>query len=76
MAKRVVILFLLISILSASLVFRIAYISETYSVDADSQKSTRVVNVASTRGMIYDRNMERIVNCESKNFATDFPVFA
>ena len=62
MAKRTVISFLLLCILSASLVFRIAYISEIYSVDADSQKSTRLLNVASTRGMIFDRNMIPLVN--------------
>lgn len=62
MAKRTVISFLLLCILSASLVFRIAYISDVYSVDVDSQKSTRLLNVASTRGMIYDRNMIPLVN--------------
>ncbi len=62
MAKRTVISFLLLCILSASLVFRIAYISDVYSVDASEQKSARVMNVASTRGMIYDRNMIPLVN--------------
>ncbi len=67
MAKRTVILFLLISVMSASLVFRIAYVADTYSVDADSQKCTRIVNVASTRGMIYDRNMLPLVNAVTHN---------
>lgn len=52
--------------MSAALVFRLAFVADTYSVDAGSQKSARVVNIASSRGMIYDRNMRPLVNINEK----------
>ena len=75
MAKRTVISFLLLCILSASIVFRIAYISDVYSVDAAEQKSARVMNVASTRGMIYDRNMIPLVNSVTHKALFINPIF-
>lgn len=64
-AKRTVFLFAFISILSAVLIFRIAYISDTLSSDTGAQNSARVMSVGNSRGMIYDRNMLPLVNCVS-----------
>ena len=63
-SKRAVVSFFIITLLFSSMLFRIAYISETMSAQADSQKSSRLVTVGQTRGMIYDRNMKPLVNRE------------
>lgn len=63
-AKRSIITFFIIAVLSASVLMRIAYISNTIASEADSQKSSRVLSVGYTRGMIYDRNMLPLVNRE------------
>ena len=63
-SKRSVVSFFIITLLFTAMLFRIAYISETLSAQADSQKSSRLVTVGQTRGMIYDRNMKPLVNRE------------
>ncbi len=64
MAKRSVVSFFIITLLFSAILFRIAYISETLSAQAGSQKSSRLMTVGHTRGMIYDRNMKPLVNRE------------
>lgn len=76
MAKRSIVSFLIVALLSAGLVFRIAYISDSISLSAASEKSSRLLNVAQTRGMIYDRNMRPLVNRESKTVLVVNPTAA
>ena len=64
MAKRSVVSFFIITFLFAAMLLRIAYISDTMSAQAGSQKSARLLTVGHTRGMIYDRNMKPLVNRE------------
>ena len=63
-AKRSVVSLFIFVLLSASIVLRIAYISDSMYSEADSQTSTRLLTVGQTRGMIYDRNMQPLVNRE------------
>lgn len=65
MAKRSVVSFFIFALLSAAMLYRIAYISDTVSSEAASQKSSRLLEVGQTRGMIYDRNMIPLVNREA-----------
>ncbi|MBR3868351.1 MAG: penicillin-binding protein 2 [Clostridia bacterium] len=64
MAKRSVVSFFIVTLLFSAMLFRIAYISDTLSAQAGSQKSSRLMTVGHTRGMIYDRNMKPLVNRE------------
>lgn len=48
--------------MSGGLVYRIAYINNSVYSDAASSQSSRVMTVAESRGMIYDRNMNPMVN--------------
>lgn len=67
MAKRTVFSFLIICIISALLIFRIGYISSSLVSDTGAGNSARVIEVASSRGMIYDRNMLPLVNASSRS---------
>lgn len=64
MAKRSVVSFFIFTMISAAILFRIAYISDSVYSGAASQKSSRLLTVGQTRGMIYDRNMHFLVNRE------------
>lgn len=66
MEKRAVLSFFVCTLLSVALVFRVAVINETLYSDAAVSQSTRRIQVASSRGMIYDRNMSALVNREEK----------
>ena len=63
-AKRSVVSLFIFVLLSASIVLRIAYLSDSIYSDAALQTSTRMLTVGQTRGMIYDRNMQPLVNRE------------
>lgn len=65
MAKRSIFSFLIVALLSAGLILRIAYISDSLSSSASSEKSSRLLTVSETRGMIYDRDMRPLVNREA-----------
>ena len=66
MEKRVIFSFLALSVLSCALICRIAVINETLSSEASVSQSARRIDVAESRGMIYDRNMLPLVNRESR----------
>lgn len=63
-ATRSVVSFFIFAVFSALIIFRIAYISDTVYSETASQKSARFLTVGQTRGMIYDRNMQPLVNRE------------
>lgn len=63
-AKRSVVSFFIITLFFAAMLFRIAGISYNMASDVSSQKSSRLLTVGQTRGMIYDRNMKPLVNRE------------
>ena len=63
-AKRSVVSFFIFTLLSAAIIFRIAYISDSLHSETAAQTSTRMLNAGQTRGMIYDRNMKLLVNRE------------
>lgn len=62
MAKRTVFSFLILCGMSALLIMRIGYVSSSLVSDTGTENSARVIDVASSRGMIYDRNMLPLVN--------------
>ena len=62
--KRSVVSLFVFVLLSASIVLRIAYLSDSIYAETASQTSTRLLTVGQTRGMIYDRNMQPLVNRE------------
>ncbi len=66
MEKRAVTAFFTSAVLAFSLILRIFAIGSSADISADSQKSTRRIDIAETRGMIYDRNMLPLVNTSEK----------
>lgn len=64
--KRAVISFLVCMLLCVSLVLRVAVINRNLASDAVTSQSTRRIYIASSRGMIYDRNMLPLVNRREK----------
>ena len=64
MSKRSVVSFFVFAVFSALIIFRIAYITDSVYSGVASQKSSRVLTVGQTRGLIYDRNMKPLVNRE------------
>lgn len=72
-AKRAIVSFLFFAIISAAIIFRIAYISDTVYSGAAAQKSSRVLTVGQTRGMIYDRNMLPLVNRDMRTVLVVHP---
>lgn len=64
--KRAVISFFVCAVLSVGLILRVAVINDTLSSDAAASQSSRRIQVASSRGMIYDRNMVPLVNNQEK----------
>ena len=65
MEKRTVFSFFIMCMISAALIMRIGYVSSTLTADTGTDNSYRVIDVASSRGMIYDRNMIPLVNVSS-----------
>lgn len=59
--KRVIVSFLTTAVLAASLLLRIAFISNSQYSEAASEISAKVINVSESRGMIYDRNSKPLV---------------
>lgn len=74
MEKRAIFSFLISAVLSAALVLRIAVINDSLYSDASVSQSTRRIEVASSRGMIYDRNMLPMVNRKEKTVLAVDPV--
>lgn len=66
MGKRAVISFFVCTLLSVALIFRVAVINDSLYSDASVSQSARRIQIASSRGMIYDRNMSPLVNREEK----------
>lgn len=62
MKKRAFSLLCILVLLASSLVFRIAYLNNSLYAETASSQGARIIQVAETRGMIYDRNMEPLVN--------------
>lgn len=53
-------------IFAVTLVFRVAVINATLSSDAAASQSARRIQIAQSEGMIYDRNMQPLVNRKHK----------
>ena len=62
--KRIVFSFMTVVMFLTGLLFRIGYISVSQYAEAGMSQSSRRIKVGQTRGMIYDRNMEPLVNRE------------
>ena len=60
--KRIVALFLLLTLSASGLLLRIAKLENSEYRSAAETQSTRVLELASARGMIYDRNGASLVN--------------
>ena len=61
-AKRTIILFFTVVVMFVCVLVRLAYISVSMISDVSSVRSSRVIQAGQTRGMIYDRNMNPVVN--------------
>ena len=68
MFKRGALLYSFFAFLIGVIIIRLLSISIEYPVSVSTQKSTRKIILSSTRGFIYDRNMEPLVN---ENVFTD-----
>ncbi|OQA48702.1 MAG: Stage V sporulation protein D [Firmicutes bacterium ADurb.Bin300] len=73
MGKRTIISFSLFCIAIFSLIIRLYIISNGGFSDASSQNSTKTLNVGTTRGVIYDRNMIPLTGRESYKLACVLP---
>lgn len=74
MFKRVSIAFFTLCVVLGLLIVNIGIIiADIGSSPATKSQSTKKYLLSSSRGMIYDRNMERIVNSESEEFAVCLP---
>ena len=56
-----------------ALMVRIAYINFNEYWSAGQNRSQRTLTIGTTRGKIYDRNMELLVDCESRKIAAVTP---
>ncbi len=57
----------------ALLLFRVAYLGTSGYAEAAKEKSTRTLNVAETRGKIYDRNLKRLTETDEKLLSVVIP---
>ena len=74
MFKRVSIAFFTLCVVLGLLIVNMGIIiADIGSSPATKSQSTKKYLLSSSRGMIYDRNMERIVNSESEEFAVCLP---
>ncbi len=73
--KRAVISFLIMAMISAGLLAKIASVSVSEYSDASVSKGARVLNISQSRGMIYDRNMTPLVNTEMHTALVINPTF-
>ncbi len=74
MFKRTYLAFFGLCVVFGLLIVNIgAIITDITLSPVNKSQSTKSHLLSSSRGMIYDRNMERIVNCESENFAVCLP---
>lgn len=64
MCKRVISSFFLTIVFSCTLILRIAIINNSIGTETATTQSTRRIYVSDSRGMIYDRNMQPLVNRE------------
>lgn len=62
--KRTIFSFLTVAVLAALLIFRLGIINASEYAEAGATRSARRIDVADSRGMIYDRNMIPLVNRE------------
>lgn len=73
-AKRIVTLYILFTFCFMGIMVRIININlSSYSVNGKNQ-STRTINIGTSRGNIYDRNMIKLVNTKSDLVAVVTPV--
>ena len=74
MFKRVSLAFFGLSVVFGLLIVNLGIIiADIGSSPVTKAQSTKTYLLSSSRGMIYDRNMENIVNYESENFAVCLP---
>ena len=75
-AKRILSLYMLFTVCFMAILVRIVYINFSSYASAGQEQATRTVVVGSTRGKIYDRNGELLVDRTSKLVAAVTPVAA
>lgn len=66
--KRIISLSLLFAFLLTGVGGKLYKISSASSIYASQNSSTRLKEIAKTRGMIYDRNFKKLVNGETENY--------
>ncbi|HOL79663.1 MAG TPA: penicillin-binding protein 2 [Clostridiales bacterium] len=74
MAKRLVVLFAIFSLMLCSLCMRILQINiGPFSASVSAQSNKRTISIAESRGAIYDRNGELLVNTKKQIYAAVIP---
>ena len=73
-SKRILSLYMLFTVCFMAILVRIVYINYTTYATAGKKQATRTVVVGTTRGKIYDRSMELLVDESEKLIAAVTPV--
>lgn len=73
MGKRTIIAFSLFCVLIFSLIIRLYVITNSGALSAAAQNSVKTIDVGTTRGVIYDRNMIPLTASESYTLACVLP---
>lgn len=76
LSKRILSLYMLFTLCFMAILGRIAYINFSSYSDASKSSGGRIVEIGTTRGKIYDRNRELLVDTGSKLIAAVTPVAA
>lgn len=71
--KRIVFIYTLMVCCFALLLFRVAYLGTSGYAEAAKDNFTRTLNIAETRGKIYDRNLNRLTESEEKLLSVVIP---
>lgn len=73
-SKRIISLYMLMTLLFMAILVRIVYINRSSYEEVANQQSKRTVVIGTTRGKIYDRNRELLVDTQKKLVAAVTPV--
>ena len=74
MFKRIYLAYFSLCVVFGMLIVNLGFIiADIDSSPATTTQGTKSYLISSSRGMIYDRNMEKLVNCENENFAICLP---
>lgn len=73
MRKRSVILYMVITLSFMALTLRIIEINSRLYSEASQSQQTKTITIGTSRGKIYDRNLQLLTDCESKLIAAVTP---